>query len=142
MRLMTDERNKAQNSQDSQSEWVAIGFASDKITADYIIVSLRSYDIPSALNSKSGFLGDIGMTGVSSLFSSGVGAYEILVVAEKVNEALEIARMVAGENWSPIVDDGNKTPLDAPDDSSDAETPSALGDKEDNDNDSENKITE
>lgn len=93
------------NSADDANDWVAIGFASDKLTADYIIETLRSYDIPSAVNSKSGYLGDIGMTNVSSLFDSGTGAYEILVVADRVDEALEIARMIAGESWEPLIDD-------------------------------------
>lgn len=110
--MTSDPLDNTPSGDSEDTEWVVIGFASDKLTADYIIESLRSYNIPSTLNSKSGYLGDIGMTNVSSLFGAGPGAYEVLVVADRVEEAMGIAEMVAGENWEPIVDGDFAAPID------------------------------
>jgi hypothetical protein len=81
--------------------WVVIGFVSDRVMADFVINSLRSYEIPAVLNSKSGFFGTVGMTSVELPFSGGTGAYEILTIAEKAEEACDIAGMVGGDKWEP-----------------------------------------
>ncbi len=101
---MTDSENSWVESDSSDdipkdATWVVIGFVSDRVTADFVIESLRSYEIPAVLNSKSGFFGTIGMTSLEMPFSGGSGAYEILTVTEKVEEASDIAGMVAGDKW-------------------------------------------
>ncbi len=84
-------------------EWIVIGYVGDKLTADFVMESLESYEIPAVLNSKSGFLGAIGLSSIESPFSGNVAAYEILTIAEKVEEACDIAGMVAGDKWEPAV---------------------------------------
>ena len=87
----------------SDATWIVVGNVADRVTADFVIESLRSYEIPAVLNSKSGFFGTIGMTSLESPFSGSSGAYEILTVSEKVKEACDIASMVAGDKWEPAV---------------------------------------
>ncbi len=64
--------------EDESSSWIVIGYVPDKITADFVMDSLKSYDIPAALNSKSGFFGAIGMTSVESPFPAPVGRMKSL----------------------------------------------------------------
>ncbi len=81
--------------------WAILGQAPDRMTADFIVETLRTYDIPAVVDSRSGFLGDTGLTALSSVFSNPTGAYSVMVPVEKTEEALEIAKMVGGEHWEP-----------------------------------------
>lgn len=96
-----DERSPDQNESGDHEEWIVLGQAPDRMTADFIIETLRSYDIPAVVDSKSGFLGDTGLTALSSVFSSPTGAYAVMVPVSKAEEALGIAEMVGGERWEP-----------------------------------------
>ncbi len=87
--------------QSDHKEWIVLGQAPDRMTANFIVETLRSYDIPAVVDSKSGFLGDTGLTALSSVFSSPTGAYAIMVPVTKTEEALDIAGMVGGERWEP-----------------------------------------
>ena len=93
---------ESDDSPDESGSWIVIGYVPDKITADFVMDSLKSYDIPAALNSKSGFFGAIGMTSVESPFFGAGGAYEILTLDDHVEEASDIATMIAGDKWEPV----------------------------------------
>lgn len=98
--MMSEKENEKENENEMEiTDWIVLGRANDRLTADYIVETLRSYDIPAALNSRAGFLGDAGLTGLSSIFGNTVAAYEILTSAKKREEALDIASMAAGDNW-------------------------------------------
>lgn len=95
------DRNDSGDDSGDHEEWIVLGQAPDRMTADFIIETLRSYDIPAVVDSKSGFLGDTGLTALSSVFSSPTGAYAVMVPVSKAEEALGIAEMVGGERWEP-----------------------------------------
>ncbi|MFQ5606530.1 MAG: hypothetical protein ACE5GA_01180 [Candidatus Zixiibacteriota bacterium] len=81
--------------------WITLGRALDRVTAGFVIETLQSYEIPAMMDSKSGYLGDVGLTAISSVFENPTGAYEIRVPAECAEEALGIAEMVGGGQWEP-----------------------------------------
>ena len=82
-----DDDDDDDTDEEDLEDWVTIGYATDKVTADYIIDSLQAYDIPATIINKSGFLGDIGIPLAASPFGGGTGAYEIMTPAESIEEA-------------------------------------------------------
>ena len=78
--------------------WVIIGWAQDKITANFVVETLKSYDMTAVLESKSGFLGDVGLA-LNPAFEDIGGAYEIWVQYDNAEEAQGLAEMVAGDKW-------------------------------------------
>lgn len=83
---------------DEKNKWVFIGMIDDKISADYGKESLKSYDIPAVIFSKSGFFGDAGLP-LNPFYSMSQGQYEVSVPTECVEEATDILTMVLGESW-------------------------------------------
>lgn len=107
---MIEETERDDNERDSdrrleddqhQGAWTILGQAPDRMMANFIVETLRTYDIPAVVDSKSGFLGDTGLTALSSVFSNPTGAYAVMVPSAKAEEALPIAEMVGGEKWEP-----------------------------------------
>ncbi len=78
--------------------WIIIGWAADRTTANFVVETLKSYDITAVVESKSGFLGDVGLT-LSAGFEDSHGAYEIWTPEEGAEEAIGLAEMVGGDKW-------------------------------------------
>lgn len=81
------------------NEWVVLGEIDNKLAADFARETLKSYEIPAVILSRSGFFGDVGLT-LNPFYSAGQsGAFEVSVPAEFVEEAADILDMTVGEAW-------------------------------------------
>ena len=87
----------AQNDSEA-SQWVLLGTIEDKISADFAQETLRSYEIPVVVFSRSGFYGNIGLP-LHNVFASHLGTFEISVRADDVEEAVDLLDMTLGDRW-------------------------------------------
>ncbi len=78
--------------------WVLIGFADDKLSADFAKETLSTYEIPVVVVSKSGFFGNVGLT-LTEFYSGKSGQFEISVPSSHVEEAIELLTMTLGTKW-------------------------------------------
>ena len=83
---------------ESTAGWVRIGVIEDKVSADFAVEILQSYEVPAVVISKSGFFGQVGLT-LTPFYSRGTGQFEISVPATEVDEAVEILSMALGDKW-------------------------------------------
>jgi hypothetical protein len=81
-----------------EGAWVLLGFISDSISADYAREVLKSYEIPAVVISKSGFLGQAGLT-LPGFYKPGSQLFEVSAPEECVEEAIGILDMVLGDKW-------------------------------------------
>ena len=79
--------------------WVRLGYIHDKISADFAKETLKSYDIPAVVFSKSGFFGNAGLP-LTNIFDSKPMAFEISVPEVCAQEAVDILNMTLGGQWS------------------------------------------
>ena len=70
----------------------------DKLSADFAEETLKSYEIPAVVISRSGFFGTVGLP-LNPLYSTKSPAFEIRVPEAHVNEAAGILDMALGEKW-------------------------------------------
>jgi hypothetical protein len=82
----------------SINQWVLVGSVEGKISADFAQETLRSYEIPVVVISKSGFYGNVGLH-FPQFFSSNSGSFEISVRADDVEEAVDLLDMILGDRW-------------------------------------------
>ena len=85
-------------------EWIVMGMIEDKISADYARETMKTYDIPAVIISKSGFFGEIGLP-LSTFYKPGIGLFEVSVPKDFVEEAVDILNMILGEKWQRKEDD-------------------------------------
>jgi len=78
--------------------WVMIGKIMDKTSSDYAVETLKSYEIPAAVISESGFFGQAGLN-LPSLTGKGLGQFRVYVPEDKREEAESILDMILGGNW-------------------------------------------
>jgi hypothetical protein len=78
--------------------WVRLGYIENKISADFAKETLKSYDIPAVVFSRSGFFGNAGLP-LPTFFTSKPMMYEISVPAVCAQEAVDILNMTLGEQW-------------------------------------------
>lgn len=83
---------------DKESTWVLIGSIEDKISADYAEETLKSYDIPVVIFSKSGFFGSAGLH-LNPLYSHSSALFDVSVPQECEEDAIEIITMILGDKW-------------------------------------------
>ncbi len=79
-------------------KWVVLGMIEDKISADYAKETLKTYDIPAVIFSKSGFFGEIGLP-LATFYKPGIGLFEVSVPEESIEEAIDILNMILGDKW-------------------------------------------
>ena len=91
-------RELVQTENEQATEWVVLGVIEDKVSADYARETLKSYEIPSVVISKSGFFGEIGLT-LNPFYSTHSPLFEISVLSIHVEEAAAILDMAIGEKW-------------------------------------------
>ena len=82
-----------------RSEWVLLGEIDNKLAADFARETLKSYEIPAVILSRSGFFGDVGLTLTPFHNAGQSGAYEVSVPADFVEDASGILDMAVGEAW-------------------------------------------
>jgi hypothetical protein len=81
------------------NEWVVLGEIDNKLAADFARETLKSYEIPAVILSRSGFFGDVGLT-LTPFYNAGLsGAFEVSVPVEFVEEATDILDMTVGDAW-------------------------------------------
>jgi len=78
--------------------WIRLGYIRDRISADFAKETLKSYDIPAVVFSKSGFFGNAGLL-LPTFFASKPMLFEISVPEICVQEAIDILNMTLGEQW-------------------------------------------
>ena len=86
------------NNNDGVDEWVLLGMIEDKLSADFAEETLKTYEIPVVIISRSGFFGNIGLP-LNPLYSTKSPAFEIRVPASHTKEAVGILDMALGEKW-------------------------------------------
>lgn len=84
----------------SDKGWSVIGSIDDKISADFAIEALRTYDIPAVAISRSGFFGNAGLP-LNPFYASRGAGFEISVPDSFHPEAMEILKMIAGDRYHP-----------------------------------------
>ena len=82
----------------SEGEWVLLGSIEDKLSADYARETLKSYEIPAVIISRSGFFGDVGLV-MNPFYKKEYGNFEVKVPKEYIEEATDILNMILGEKW-------------------------------------------
>lgn len=80
------------------ADWTTLGYIEDKISADYALETLRSYDIPSVVFSRSGFFGSVGLP-LNPFYNSGSALFEVIVPREYIEEASDILDMIIQGRW-------------------------------------------
>ncbi len=83
---------------EEQREWVVLGTIDDKLSADFARETLRTYEIPAVVVSKSGYFGNIGLT-LTSFYSGKRESFEVSVPGNFREEAAEILDMILGGRW-------------------------------------------
>jgi hypothetical protein len=78
--------------------WIRLGYIQDKISADFAKETLKSYDIPAVVLSKSGFFGNAGLP-LPSIFASKPMLFEVSVPEICAQEAIDLLNMTLGEQW-------------------------------------------
>ena len=81
-----------------ENDWVLLGTIEDKFSADYARETLKSYEIPAVIISKSGFFGDVGLT-LTPFYKQDVGTFEVKVPKEYIEEASGVLDMILGDKW-------------------------------------------
>ncbi len=78
-----------------------IGTIDNKLAADFARETLKSYDIPAVIISRSGFFGDVGLT-LNPFHNSGtVASFEVRVPTSHIEEAVSVVKMIGGDGWHP-----------------------------------------
>ena len=99
---ITDDSGKCSvcgvKSETTSVKWQCIGSIEDKISADYAEETLKSYDIPVVIISKSGFFGAAGLQ-LNPFYGQSSGLFEVLVPGDFCEEAVGILQMILGDNW-------------------------------------------
>ncbi len=80
---------------DNQEGWMIVGSVNDRISADFVLETMKSCNIPAVVISRSGFFGTAGLP-LTPFHSVGSGEFEISVPAEYKEEAEEIFNMTVG----------------------------------------------
>ena len=80
---------------ETREGWMVIGSVNDRISADFVLETLKSCGIPGVVMSRSGFFGNAGLQ-LIPFHSVGSGEFEISVPAEHKEEAEEIFQMTVG----------------------------------------------
>jgi hypothetical protein len=83
---------------ETEAGWVRLGTIEDKMSADFAVEVLKSYEISAVVISKSGYFGQVGLT-LNPLYSKGSGQFEISVPVSEVEEAIEVLNMALGNSW-------------------------------------------
>jgi hypothetical protein len=83
---------------DTEAKWVFVGLIEDKMSADFAKETLKSYNIPAVIFSKSGFFGDAGLP-LNPFYSHSSGQYEVSVPIDFVEEANDILLITLGDKW-------------------------------------------
>lgn len=89
-------------STEEKSEWKSIGSIEDKISADYAEETLKSYEIPVVIISRSGFFGAAGLN-LNPFHTKTSGLFNVMVLKDDTEEAIEILRMILGDTF--IIED-------------------------------------
>lgn len=87
----------------NEEGWVTIGSVDTRITADFVFETLKSYEIPAVVLSRSGYFGNFGLT-LQPFYSAGHGLFDISVPASHKEEAEDIFKMVTGKLEGPATD--------------------------------------
>ena len=85
--------------QKSKSEWILIGSIHDSISSDYAKETLKSYNIPAVIISKSGMFGTAGLP-LTNFHNAGKGLFDVSVPEDFAVEAIDILNMILGESWT------------------------------------------
>lgn len=80
------------------ANWELIGEIEDSLSADFARETLATYDIPAVIVSRSGFLGQVGLT-LTAFYSGKQALFDVQVPTEFVDEAVELLEMTLGEKW-------------------------------------------
>ncbi len=92
-------RDLEEDEEDQKEQpWVVIGTIADKISADFARETLKAYEIPAVIVSKSGYFGTIGLT-LTHFYSGGQALFEVSVPQGVLEEADELLRMTIGDKW-------------------------------------------
>jgi hypothetical protein len=83
---------------DNETKWIFVGLIEDKMSADFAKETLKSYNIPAVIFSKSGFFGDAGLL-LNPFYSQSSGQYEVSVPSDFVEEANDILLITLGDKW-------------------------------------------
>jgi len=83
---------------ESAAGWVRLGTIEDKMSADFAVEVLKSYEISAVVISKSGYFGQVGLT-LNPLYSKSSGQFEISVPVTDVEEAVDVLNMALGDRW-------------------------------------------
>ena len=91
-------RDLGEDEENVEQPWVVIGTIADKISADFARETLKTYEIPAVIVSKSGYFGTVGLT-LTHFYSGGQALFEVSVPPSHLEEADELLRMTIGEKW-------------------------------------------
>jgi hypothetical protein len=80
------------------ADWVLLGYIADNVSADYARETLKAYEVPAVVISKSGFFGKVGLI-LPSFYGSGAQLFEVMVPADYVEEAVGLMDMILGDKW-------------------------------------------
>ena len=83
---------------ETEAGWVRLGTIEDKMSADFAVEVLKSYEISAVVISKSGYFGQVGLT-LNPLYSKGSGQFEISVPVADIEEAVDVLNMALGDRW-------------------------------------------
>ncbi|MFH1701669.1 MAG: hypothetical protein ABIE07_13910 [Candidatus Zixiibacteriota bacterium] len=75
-----------------RTNWVVVAEAPDRMTAEFAVNGLKSYDIPAVLDTKPGVFGSAGLP-LRSLYSGKVEMFKIMVPGEYEAEASELVKI-------------------------------------------------
>jgi len=87
-----------EKNEDSETKWIFLGLIEDKMSADFAKETLKQYNIPVVIFSKSGFFGDAGLP-LNPFYSYSSGQYEVSVPDDFVEEANDILSITLGDKW-------------------------------------------
>ncbi len=87
-----------ENFEENSESWILLGKIRDVTSAEYARETLKSYEIPAVLISESGFFGQAGLN-LPSLYGKNKGLFQIFVLKDDTDEAVEILNMILGDNW-------------------------------------------
>jgi hypothetical protein len=84
--------------EEGDTRWVMLGIIQDKLSADFAKETLKSYEIPAIIISRSGFFGNVGLP-LNPFYSTRSPLFEISVLSVHVKEASGILDMTLGDKW-------------------------------------------
>ena len=85
---------------ETENTWVVVGCINDKISADFALETLRSFEIPAILISRAGFFGNAGLP-LHPFYDPKAAMFEISVPFDRCEEAIEILDMTVKGSWYP-----------------------------------------